>query len=383
MADSTTKRKPAKPYPDFPLFAHATKRWAKKIRGRLHYFGPWDDPDGALQRYLDQRDDLHAGRVPRAKQAGLTLATLANLFLDAKKRQEDRGELAHSTWVSLRRTCKWLLATLGRDRLADDVAPEDFTRLRASLEGMAPNTQRGRIMEARALFQFAVRQKIVAELPTFGDDFKAPSKRILRQHKQANGGLVFSRGEILAVLEAADPLLRAATLLGINCAYGQQDVASLPLGALQDDWATFPRPKTAVDRRCWAWPETREAIADSLADRPKPRRAEYSGLVFLAKDGLPLIRTEADIKSDLLGARFNRLLRKLGIKRPGVGFYTLRRTHRIVTDECRDPTACDVIMGHEGSDMGSLYRQGIISDDRLQAVSEHVRQWVFGNQDQG
>ncbi len=31
----------------------------KNIHGRFHYFGRWGDPDGALEKYLDQKDDRH------------------------------------------------------------------------------------------------------------------------------------------------------------------------------------------------------------------------------------------------------------------------------------------------------------------------------------
>lgn len=88
----STGRKPRKPYRDFPLYTHNNGQWAKKIRGKIHYFGHWSDPDGAIQWYLDQKDDLNAGRTPRDQADRLTIRNLANRFLTVKKHLVDTGE---------------------------------------------------------------------------------------------------------------------------------------------------------------------------------------------------------------------------------------------------------------------------------------------------
>jgi len=84
--------------PRLPLFLHATGRWANKIGGKLHSLGPWSDPDAALRKYPEQKNDVHAGRKVRADAGALTVKDMANAFLKHKSERARSGELALRKW---------------------------------------------------------------------------------------------------------------------------------------------------------------------------------------------------------------------------------------------------------------------------------------------
>jgi hypothetical protein len=74
-------KKPQKPYRSFCLTAHNNGQWCKKIRGKVHFFGVWADPQGALDRYLQVAADLSAGRQPRRSTLspdGVTVKDVCN-----------------------------------------------------------------------------------------------------------------------------------------------------------------------------------------------------------------------------------------------------------------------------------------------------------------
>ena len=104
MSDSTVARSrrkatspPDKPRPDFPLFCHkGTGYWAKKVRGKLEYFGKkTGDPKGeaALLPWLKHKDHLLAGRKRREDGEGLTVEDLCDHFINAKRPLVASGEL--------------------------------------------------------------------------------------------------------------------------------------------------------------------------------------------------------------------------------------------------------------------------------------------------
>jgi len=54
----------------------------------------------------------------------------------------------------------------------------------------------------------------------------------------------------------------------------------------------------------------------------------------------------------------------------------LRHTFETIGGEAKDQIAVNSIMGHVDSTMAGVYRERI-SDERLRAVVEHVRAWLF------
>ena len=387
--------RPAKPRPDFPLFPHATGRWAKKIKGKMHYFGPWADPDAALARYVEQRDDLYAGRKPRPKGGGLTVKDLVNRFLIAKKARVDAGELAPGTFVDQYKACKRVVSVFGSDRLVDDLAPDDFETLRAQIARTYGKLSRKvEIKRVRMLFRYAHEADLIDKPVRFGPGFIGPSRRELRCERQQNGPRMFEAAEIRAMLAATTVPMKAMILLGVNCGFGNTDVANLSIKNLdlKGGWCNYPRPKTGISRRCPLWSETTKAIQAALNVRPKPQDKCDADLVFITPDGRRWVWTRGrpsdtvatDLeelahvsRADRVTATMGQLLSKLGLARRGHSFYALRHTFETIGGESRDQVAVDAIMGHSREDMASVYRERI-ADDRLQAVVEHVRRWLKG-----
>ncbi|MEO2047195.1 MAG: tyrosine-type recombinase/integrase [Pirellulales bacterium] len=376
MANSIKTKKPAKPYPDFPLFAHATRRWAKKIRGKTHYFGPWADWQSALEKYQDQRDDLHAGRTPRVKTDGLTVREMCNRFMTAKEIQLDAGDIVRSTFTDYLATCKLIVDSFGKDRLIVDLAADDFEQLRACLaKTRNPNTLGNEVQRIRVAFKYGYDAGLIEHPVRFGPTFKRPAKRILRALRQKKGPRMYEADDLRRIIDAADQPLKAMIMLGVNCGFGNNDCGTLPMQALnlKTNWVDYPRPKTAVERRCPLWPETVELIQESIDNRPKAKLIEHTHLVFVTKYGQPWAKETSD---NPISQEMRKLLDDLKLHRPGLGFYALRHTFETIAGESRDQVAVNHIMGHADSTMAGVYRERI-SDERLQDVSEFVRNWLF------
>ncbi len=378
--------KPDKPSPEYPLYAHNTGRWAKKVQGKLYYFGPWEKPEVALDNF-NKFQHKHLGTMQPDNQ--LSIGELCQQFLSYKQHQLEAGELAPRTLDRYKSSSELLKTHLGESRPLTDLTPSDFLRLRSVMaEKWGPVALGNEIQMVRTLFRFADESGFVDRPIRFGPAFRKPTARVLRQVRAAIGPRVIQPKDIKDLLQRINLLvsynhlskisganLTAMTLLGINGGLGNTDLGELPIRSLDLDggWINYPRIKTGVSRRVPIWPETVAALRTVLRLRPKPRK-EGSPLVFIGPRG-------QDYATDHGGSRVGKLWNK--VRQGEIGsrtFYDLRRTFQTVGEESGDLVAVQAIMGHapSGSDMSAVYRQ-YVTDSRLKAVVDTVHRWLYNS----
>jgi integrase len=180
---------------------------------------------------------------------------------------------------------------------------------------------------------------------------------------------MFEADEIKEMLAIAPPQLKAMVFLGINCGFGNADCANLYPSSIQGEWARLPRSKTAIQRHCPLWPETLEAL-DGF------KWGEMH--VFITQKGNSWgPKSKVD---DPIGNEMRKLMKNADAYRKGRGFYALRHTFNTIGLRTKDTMAVKYIMGHIPSinDMTANYNQEAPPDEDLLAVTEYVREWLFG-----
>lgn len=416
---ATPKQGVKKPRPDFPLWAHPSGRWCKKVRSRFFYFGKIeDDPKGvkAIKLWREQQEDIYAYGEVRERQEGVTIGKLCNDYLESKEKLMESGELSPRTFASYRAATDKIIAAFGKHELVTRLTPQDFERLRYQLaKGRGPVSLRNDVRHIRMAFKWGYDVDLLKTSVKFGPGFKIPKKEVLRKQRQksqrTNGKRMFEAADLRSIIDAAGQPLKAMILLGINCGLGNTDISSLTMHDLDLDagWLDYPRPKTAVERRCPLWPETITAIREWLAIRPKS--SSEPDLVFVTKYGQRFVRvSESGGPIDGVAGEFGKLLRRprcpqcgcinragrgekpercqrcewkpdgdsdwTSIHRPRLNFYALRHTTQTIGEDAKDLPALRLIMGHTDQSISNEYREGIC-DDRLQAVTDCTHSWLW------
>jgi len=396
-----TRPRPEKPREDFPLWPHKTGSWTCRIRlddgtKKQFYFGKWEDPQGAEALYRHELPYLKQGRTPPPFGQDVkghqwcTMKRLCNAFIHAKSEAVTGGDLAVATLQDYYGSCKAMCEFFGRDRRVDDLDFTDFAEYRKELSRtLSAVSLANEINRCRVVFRWGYRNGLLREEVRTGDAFKRPPAKRIRMESRQAGQKLFTRDEIHRILAECNPPMKAMVLLGLNCGYGNTDVAYLRRSMI--DWKnktiTYPRPKTQEERSAILWPETVEALREAIRCRPRPLHNNlYGDHVFITRQGNPYVRMtvkpeqgwETATRNDAVTGEFRKLLRALKINgRKRLGFYSLRHTCETIGQRANQQAALNHLMGHVDNSMAANYRQEIYRP-HLQAVVDVIRDWLFG-----
>ncbi len=125
-------------------------------------------------------EDLRAGIVASKPTEGATLQQLVNDFLNAKRELVESGERSERTLTELWRVGQQLGKVLGKTRLAADIGPDDFAKVRRAITKRCGSVRAANeIQRIKSMFQWGYENGKIPQLPRYGD-FKKPSAKTPR-----------------------------------------------------------------------------------------------------------------------------------------------------------------------------------------------------------
>lgn len=358
----------------------ASGNLAIKRKGRLYYLGKTEDE--AAKFYTQYQERIENGQPIVDTSDSLTVGDICNHFLIAQQKRVDAGDISSRTYLDLSSTAKKVIKTLGRETSVEELRPRDFLRYKEMIaKTRNPIGVGNEVTRVRQIFDWAYSLEYLDRPMRYGPEFKRPKKKTIRRHKRLKGMTMFTPEEVNSLLDEAGLHLRAMIYLAVNCGFKNSDIGEFPLSEFNPKvpWLNWQRPKTEVARRCPLWPETVEALKNSLARRPKPKTARAKKAFFVHRNG-DVWCTNNPNDQDKVRTDFVNAMRRLEIWRSGMGFSYLRHSFRTWADAATDQPAADLMMGHADDSMAAEYRQKI-SDARLLKVSETVRAILKGERE--
>jgi integrase len=342
-------------------------RYKKKIGGRIYYFGYRGCTEQeALDDYLARKDGIVAGCDPK-EHDGMSLEVAVNNILYENKSRMERGDISEKHYLDHVAVSKYILAVLPRTLAIAHVGPRHFQLLRDGLSKLAPITQKNRLAKISAIFRRAVKLRYMVEIHD-ADALKAPSQREIRLTRPER--TILDPKDLRTIIDASCSNLKAALLLGLNCAYINCDVCNLTVEkakeAVATGWLGGRRNKTGVARLAMLWDETKTALQTVIDTHPGTRVE-----LFLNDSGKPWVARQ----TNTIARELKTLVEEIGIP---LTFARLRHYFQTIGEEkSLDLVAVRHVMGHADRSISQVYRDRILKD-RIGKVCNAVREWYLG-----
>lgn len=359
--------------PSFPLAVHAAGQWYKVALEKTYYCGVLDDPDAALAQWKKFEPLIEEIKALRKKLAakerdsktgvkkGLTVAVIFRRFIKDANKRIKAGRLAESTLQSYK-LCHAILKKAGVLGFhIDNMTPEMWARVAEVIQfsGLSLNSQKQRITNVKTIYRWG-NQMGWYPPPIWGPRFQPANLVDIQSEREDKGIKRYIEPDVIRrAIRRAEPKLRLAILLGINCGFYASDSVMIRERhinmATPIAWHGLRRKKTRQKRAAALWPETEDMI----------RR--YSHLYEKTTPAA-------------LNVAFRRLLKGMGEYVEGVGLGSLRHTFATVVAGVEDQDMIDLAMGHTPKSVSKKIYVQVTFDmaERLKVLSDEVHEWLFG-----